>query len=284
MKKASDEIALSVPKVDVIIEMRDARIPKSSRNPVLDQLRMGKPCLRILTKKDLADPEVTKLWIEELEKVDGGRAFDVETHDSGIGRRILSLCRDLAPKGLKRPIRAMIVGIPNVGKSTLLNTLAGKRLAKVGNQPAVTRQQQTVTLGKGKDRMDILDTPGILWPNLADRKGAYRLAVSGAVKDTAMDYREAALFAAVYLVRNYPDILLQRYPLKEIPESPHVLLEEIGRMKGCLLKGGVVDDHRAAERFIHDFRTGKMGRISLERPGDEETENPEETVPASESV
>lgn len=278
MKKAKDEIALIMPKVDVVIEMRDARLPGSSRNPVLDELRKRKPCLRILSKKDLADPVVTRKWIEELEKEDRIRALDVETHDSGIGGRILDLCRSLAPPEIKRPIRAMIVGIPNVGKSTLLNTLAGRRLAKVGNQPAVTRQQQTVTLGKGKNRMDILDTPGILWPNLADRKGAFRLAVSGAVKDTAMDFREAAIFALVYLLRNYPETLMERYSLDVLPDSPFVLLEEIGKRKGCLLKGGVVDDHRASERFIHDLRTGKLGRISLEKPLDDETEDHVESV------
>jgi ribosome biogenesis GTPase A len=122
--------------------------------------------------------------------------------------------------------------------------------------------------------MDILDTPGILWPNLSDHKGAYRLAVSGAIKDTAMDYRDAALFAATYLMRNYADMLIQRYSLKVLPESPYELLEEVGRQKGCLLKGGVVDDHRAAEKFIHDYRSGKMGRVSLENPLD--LENPPE--------
>jgi ribosome biogenesis GTPase A len=266
MKKARDEITQTLPKVDVVIEMRDARLPESSRNPVLDELRRGKPCLRILSKKDLADPDITLQWIAELEKEKGIRAFDAETHDSALGDRIIALCRKLAPPQIRRPVKTMIVGIPNVGKSTLLNTLAGRRLAKVGNQPAVTRNQQIVTIGKGKDRMDILDTPGILWPNLADRKGAFRLAVSGAVKDTAMDYREAALFAAVYLMRNYPEILINRYSLKGLPDSPFALIEEIGRRKGCLLKGGVVDEHRASERFIHDFRTGQMGRISLEKP------------------
>jgi len=268
MKKARDEIALTIPKVDVIIEMRDARLPGASRNPVLDELRKGKPCLRILSKKDLADPLVTQQWIVELEKEIHIRAFDAETHDHSIGEKILSLCRQLADPRIKRPIKAMIVGIPNVGKSTLLNTLAGRRLAKVGNQPAVTRTQQAVRIGKGKECMDILDTPGILWPNLSDHKGAYRLAVSGAIKDTAMDYREAALFAATYLMRNYADMLIQRYSFNELPESPYELLEEIGRRKGCLLKGGVVDDYRAAERFIHDYRSGKMGRVSLENPLD----------------
>ncbi len=268
MKKARDEITKTVPKVDVIIEIRDARLPLSSRNPVLEELRKGKPCLRLLTKNDLADPAVTRQWIDELEKEKQIRALDVETHDSTIGDKILDLCRKLADPALRRPVKAMIVGIPNVGKSTLLNTLAGRKLAQVGNQPAVTRVQQIVRLGKGKAAMDIFDTPGILWPNLSDRKGAYRLAVSGAIKDTAMDYREASLFAATYLMRHYADILIKRYALSALPEDPSEFMDAVGRKTGCLLKGGVVDPHRAAERFVHDFRSGKMGRISLEKPGD----------------
>ncbi len=274
MKKAIDEIVQTLPRVDVIIEMRDARLPLSSRNPVLGDLRQGRPCLIILSKKDLADPEATAQWITAFEKEEGIRAIDAETHDRSIGNRILATCRKLTPENRRRPLKAMIVGIPNVGKSTLLNNLAGRRVAQVGNQPAVTKSQQMLTLGKGAARMDILDTPGILWPNLADRKGAYRLAVSGAIKDTAMDYREAALFAAVNLMRHYPGILVQRYNLESLPDSPAVLLEEIGRRKGCLLKGGIVDEHRASERFIHDFRTGQLGRISLERPGDDDLQNP----------
>lgn len=275
MKKARDEIVQTLPRVDVIIEMRDARLPLSSRNPVLGELRQGRPCLIILSKKDLADPEATAQWISAFEKEEGIRAMDAETHDRSIGDRILTICRKLTPENRRRPLKAMIVGIPNVGKSTLLNTLAGRRVAQVGNQPAVTKTQQTLTLGKGPGKMDILDTPGILWPNLADRKGAYRLAVSGAIKDTAMDYREAALFAAVHMMRHYPLLLIQRYGLDTLPDSPAALLEAIGRRKGCLLKGGVVDDHRASERFIHDFRTGQLGRISLERPGDDDLQNPD---------
>ena len=268
MKKARDEIGEAIPKVDVVIEMLDARLPASSRNPVLDELRRGKPCVRILSKKDLADPVVTRQWIAELEKEKLIRAIDVETHDSYLGKILPDICRSLTGKRSKRAVRAMIVGIPNVGKSTLLNTLVGKRLAKVGDQPAITRHKQTITIGWGVDGIDISDTPGILWPNLENRKGAFRLAVSGAIRDTAMDYREAALFAGQYLMQNYPGELIQRYSLKQLPESTFALIEEIGRRTGCLLKGGVVDTQRAAERFIHDYRSGKIGRISLEKPQD----------------
>ena len=266
MKKARDEITEAIRRMDVIIELLDARLPRSSSNPVLDELRQNKPCIRLLTKKDLADPLITEKWIGDIKKEPSVTAIDVETHDTILGKILPNLCRKIIGRPLKRPVRAMIVGISNVGKSTLINTLVGRRLAKVGDQPAITRHQQTVQIVPGPDGLDISDTPGILWPNLENKNGAYRLALSGAIRDTAMDYRDVALFAGNYLLGNYSDALVQRYKLNRLPETASLLIEAIGRRRGCLIKGGLVDTHKAAELFIHDFRTGKIGRISLESP------------------
>lgn len=270
MKKARDEITEAIRRMDVVIELLDARLPRSSSNPVLDELKGNKPCIRILTKKDLADPLITEKWIREFEKNPSIKAIDVETHDMILGKILPNLCQKIIDRPLKRAVRAMIVGIPNVGKSTLMNTLAGRRLAKVGDQPAITRHQQTVQIVPGPGGLDISDTPGILWPNLENKKGAFRLAFSGAIRDTAMDYREVALFGCEFLLKNHGDILIQRYKLSSLPETATLLLENIGRKRGCLIKGGLVDTHKAAEIFVHDFRSGKIGRISLESPIDEE--------------
>lgn len=268
MKRARDEITEAIGRIDVIIEMLDARLPSSSRNPVLDELRQNKPCIRILNKCDLADPSTTELWIKELEKEDSIRALAVEAHDASLVKTLPALCRELIHISLKRPARAMVVGIPNVGKSTLINTLAGRRLAKVGNQAAITRHQQTVQIPCKQEMMDISDTPGILWPNLENQKGAYRLAASGAIRDTAMDYEDVAHFAGDFLLQRYPEALMSRYKLKQLPETVSLLIEDIGKKRGCLIKGGLIDLHKASEIFIHDLRSGKLGRISFEQPLD----------------
>lgn len=270
MKKARDEITEGMTRIDVVIEMLDGRLPGSSRNPVLDELRQNKPCLRLLNKSDLADPAITALWIEALEKDRTIRALAVEAHDPALAKTLPALCRRLVTIPMKRPVRAMVVGIPNVGKSTLINTLVGRRLAKVGNQPAITRHQQTVQILCGQETMDISDTPGILWPNLENRKGAYRLAASGAIRETAMDYEDVAQFTATYLIGHYPEALMSRYGFKQLPDTATALLEAIGRKRGCLVRGGRIDMHKASEAMIHDLRSGKLGRISLEEPQEPE--------------
>lgn len=266
MKKARDEISSAIRKIDVVIELLDARLPVSSSNPVLDELRAKKPCIRILNKSDLADPDITKLWVDEMEKVENIKALPLVAHEKSVVKTLPEMCRMLTAGQLKRAVRAMVVGIPNVGKSTLINTLAGRKLAKTGNQPAITRHQQKVQIKSGRDGMDISDTPGILWPNLEDKEGAYRLAASGAIRETAMDYQDVAMTISGYLITNYPELLMSRYKLKEPPAKPVTLLEEIGRRRGCLKKGGIVNIHKAAEVFINELRGGKIGRISLEKP------------------
>ncbi len=267
MFKAQKQIAEVIRSFDVIIEVLDARLPASSANPLLQQLRGDKPCVKILNKNDLADPAVTKAWVRHFEKEHGVRALPLEARQRGEAANISKLCKRLAPHRNKPgiPLRAMVIGIPNVGKSTLINTLAGKKIARVGDKPAITTCPQQVDLRNG---ILLSDTPGLLWPNLEDQTGAYRLATSGAIGDNAIDYVDISLFAAGFMMRRYPEQVCTRYKLTALPESPTALVEEIGRRRGCLVSGGAIDMHRAAEIFLRELRGGQIGRVSLEEPGD----------------
>ena len=266
MNTARKQIAEAMPKIDVAIEVLDARLPASSGNPLLAELRQHKPFIKVLNKADLADPLITKDWIRFFEKNGKGlRALAINAGNKKEATRVPNLCRSLVPHRGKpgRPLRIMIMGIPNVGKSTLINTLAGRRIAKVGDRPAITRCAQQIDLRSG---VLLYDTPGILWPNLEDQQGAYRLAASGAIGDNAMDYQAVALFAAEYLMQTYGEFLAERYKLKTLDVEPIELLDEIGRRRGCLGPGGSVDSYRAAEALLRDSPGGKLGRISLEAP------------------
>ena len=289
MTKARRLIAESMPSKDVIIEVLDARMPRSSENPVVAELRRHKPVIKVLSKSDLADPEITKAWIRFFEEEvhpspgDGlapGKvvAIALTTQRPGEAKtKLPELCKRLAlhPKGPGKTPRVMIVGIPNVGKSTLINTLMDRKVAKVGDEPAVTKGQQTVTLKSG---MTISDNPGIMWPKIEDEDASLRLAFGGAIPDSAIDYETVGLWGARYLLERYPKLLLARYKLKALPETPIALLEEIGKRRGGLRAGGIVDLHKAADALIHDFRQGAIGRISLESPPEPETPQDDEPL------
>ncbi len=266
MTKARRILAESMPAQDVIVEVLDARMPAASANPVVTEIRKQKPCIKVLNKSDLADPVVTKAWLQHFEGSPSVVAIAVSANQpSDVKTRIPALCKRLAlhPRGPGKTVRVMVVGIPNVGKSTLINTLMGRSVAKVGDEPAVTKSQQQVTL---KDGMMLSDNPGILWPKIENEEIAYRLALGGAIPDTAMDYESVATFAARYFLRRYPQLLIARYKLKELPPAEDALLAEIGRRHGCLKSGGNVDLHKAADILLHAFRKGVLGRISLEAP------------------
>ncbi|BCS52809.1 ribosome biogenesis GTPase YlqF [Geobacter sp. SVR] len=265
MGKAHEQMTELIRRTDVVIEILDARLPLSSSNHQLEELRRSKPCIKVLNKQDLADPAVTREWVRHFEREKGVRALPLSARQQGDAKQLIKLCRALVPKRGNPgfPVRAMVAGIPNVGKSTLINTLAGRSLAKVGDKPAITTCNQQIELKNG---IVLFDTPGLLWPDLADQAGAYRLATSGAIGANAFDCTVVAFFAVEYLCRRYPDLLRGRYKLAELPENSTIAIEEIGRCLGCLAAGGRVDMNRAAEAFLRELRSGKIGRISLEEP------------------
>ncbi len=268
MNTARKQIAEAMPKIDLAIEVLDARLPAASGNPLLADLRRQKPFIKVLNKADLADPQVTGNWIRYFEGSGRGlRALAINAANSKEAARLPKLCRSLVPqRGVPgRPLRVMVMGIPNVGKSTLINTLAGKRIARVGDRPAITRSAQQIDLRNG---VMLFDTPGILWPNLEDQQGAYCLAASGAIGDNAMDYPSVARFAVDYLMKRYPEMLMRRYKITTLPATADQVLEEIGRRRGCLEAGGRVDAHRTAEVLLRDLQSGRIGRISLETPSE----------------
>lgn len=277
MYKANKEIRKTLSKVDLVIEILDARIPYSSENPLLAQLRGDKPCIKVLSKSDLADPVATATWQTYLEQQWGVRSLALTTKQPDRFCQLSELCRKMVPgrsEGIK-PIHSLIVGIPNVGKSTLINILAGRVIAKTGNEPAVTKTQQRINLGNG---IVLSDTPGVLWPNIENPHSGYRLAATGAIKDTAIDSDDVAYFTAEYLLQAYPERLMARFQLAALPESADELMEVIGRKRGCLRAGGFIERDKVARLLIGELRSGQLGRITLETPSMMEQELVEQEI------
>jgi len=269
MHKARKKIKECMPQIDIVIEVLDARIPYSSENPLVNELREDRLCIKLLNKSDLADPAVTKLWQRYYEADRGVKALPIIAEKKSEARQLTKLISNTAKSMLGernlelKPARVMILGIPNVGKSTLMNCLAGKTLAKVGNEPAITKRQQNIRLADG---ISLSDTPGLLWPKVDDVDSGYRLAVTGAIRNTAIEFEDVALYAAEFFLEYHPDVMLKRYKLKQLPKDGITLLEEIGRRRGALRAGGHVDLHKASEVLLNEYRGGLLGRISLETP------------------
>ncbi|WP_457554095.1 ribosome biogenesis GTPase YlqF [Desulfobacula sp.] len=266
MLETKNLLIKTISKVDLILEILDARLPQASANPFLNKISQDKFRLKVLNKSDLADPEQTKRWLDYFETQKKTPAIAICGSKKSQAYAALNYCVDKIARNRARKLKVMVIGIPNTGKSTILNTLAGKKIAKTGNVPAITRHQQRTSL---KNNIDIYDTPGILWPVIEPQKRAYILAASGAISDTAIDYNDIAFFAAGLLINRYPELLMQRYPfLKNLPDDELTLIEKIGAARGCLKKGGILDYQKASETLIRDLRSGKIGKISFETPED----------------
>ena len=255
-----------IKEIDVVIEMLDARLPGSSANPMLAELIKGKPALKVLSKQDVADPQRTALWLAHYNAMPDVRAIGLDTSMTSPAKALIDACQQLAPNrgGMVKPMRVLICGIPNVGKSTLINTLKGKRSAKTGDEAGITKTEQRIALA---DDFYLYDTPGVLWPRIIVSQSGYNLAASGAIGVNAYDEEEVALELLNYLIPHYPEALYARYKVNDIgTHTDEQLLEAIGRHRGAVQSGGRVNTTKAAHIVIQDFRSTALGRITLETP------------------
>lgn len=269
MHKAQKEIREILPQVDMIIEILDARIPFSSENPMIAQLRGDKPTLKIFNKSDLADTEKTQLWQDYFEQHKNIKTLALNAQQADRKAQIFSLIDKMFPRddSSVKVIHALIMGIPNVGKSTLINTLANRPIAKTGNEPAVTKILQRIKL---EDNITLFDSPGMLWPNIENEHTGYRLAITGGIKETAFELPDIASYAIEYLLQAYPERLMERFQLGELPvhdPAPDLaFLEIIGRQRGCLVSGRQVDLDKISRILITEIRDGYLGNLTFELP------------------
>jgi ribosome biogenesis GTPase A len=267
MSSARKKAAETMARTDVVIEVLDARIPEASSNPMIHELRRfrQRPCLKLLNKTDLADPEATRAWLEHFNRQPDVKAVAISCKKPAEVARVPALAQALAPHrndGTK-PLRILIMGIPNVGKSTLMNALLKRRVAKVGDEPAVTKSQQTFDLGA---HMTITDTPGLMWPKIEHDSDGFMLAACHAIGRNAVIDEEVAAFLGNLLVARYPQRLVERYKVDTAALDGVALLEAVARRRGCLMKGGGLDLEKASRLLLDDFRCGALGQISLETP------------------
>ncbi len=267
MNAARKKAAETMEVTDMVIEVVDARLPEASSNPMVHELRLyrQRPCLKVLNKADLADPAVTQEWLNYFNAQPNTKAVAISCKKPGDAAKVPPLCQILAPHRNSniKPLRMMIMGIPNVGKSTLINALLGRKVAKVGDEPAVTKNQQRFELSP---RMTLTDTPGMLWPKIAYESDGYMLAASHAVGRNAVDDGEVATYLAELLLKNYAGLVAERYGFAVAELDGTAVIEAIAKRRGYLLKGNTPDFEKAAQTLLVDYRTGVLGRISLETP------------------
>ena len=266
MHSTKKAIAERLPEIDVVIELLDARLPGSSANPLLAELTRGKPALKVLNKQDLAEPELTDSWLAHYRALPGTHALGLDASVTAPARQLIAACRALVPLrgGMVKPVRVLICGIPNVGKSTLINTLIGQRAAKTGDEPGITKVEQKIMLASD---FQLFDTPGMLWPRIVVEQSGYHLAASGGIGRNAYDEEEVALALLANVRQRHGERLQARYKLDDLAAlGDEAVLAEIGRKRGGLLAGGRVNMQKAAEVAINDFRSGAWGRITLEAP------------------
>ena len=273
MTKAKRAMKEDIKLIDLVIELVDARVPLSSRNPDIDDLAKGKARMVLLNKSDLADERVNAQWAAWFE-AKHIHAVKVDSRNKGTLKQVQSVvqeaCKEKIERDRKRgimnrPIRTMVVGIPNVGKSTFINSFAGKACAKTGNKPGVTKGNQWIRLNK---TLELLDTPGILWPKFEDQAVGLKLALIGSINDQILNKDDLACRCIRILKERYPGMVSQRFGLETEDKEPAAILEDVARLRSCLMKGGELDIARAAAMVLDDFRSGKLGRVTLERPED----------------
>ena len=276
MTKAKRAMQEDIKLVDLVIELVDARIPLSSRNPDIDELGKNKARLVLLNKADLADEACNARWMKWFQE-QGCQAIQINSRNGNglkqIQGAVLVACKEKIERDrrrgiLNRPVRAMVVGIPNVGKSTFINSYAGRACAKTGNKPGVTKGNQWIRLNK---TLELLDTPGILWPKFEDQSVGLKLALIGSIKDDILNVEELALELIGFLKKHYEGCLTARYQTAD-EEEPLEILRQVAKVRACLLRGGELDLGKAANLLMDDFRSGKLGRITLEFPPAAETE------------
>ena len=266
MKKTRELIQENLKLVDAVLEVIDARIPRSSRNPIIDELVKGKKRILVFNKSDLADNEATKAWAEEFQR-QGFRSLTTNCMSGEGTVRLLKRLENLQEEknrgqARKKPYRLMIVGVPNVGKSSLINRLTGRKSTQTGDRPGVTKGKQWLSL---PGNMQLLDTPGILWPKFEDPEVGLNLAFCGSIKDEILDVASLALELISLLQREYPELLAQRYKLEELPQTPLETMEAAAQKRGCILPGKKIDYERIARVVLDEFRAGKIGKITLEK-------------------
>jgi ribosome biogenesis GTPase A len=262
MAKAKREINEKRKIIDVIVEVVDARMPLESRNPDIKEIIQNKKHIILLNKMDLADPVVNDQWIKYFRKYENSQALLINANQSKHIQNVIEIVKSYK-KTNKRDVKCLICGIPNVGKSTIINSLAKKSSAKTGNKPGVTKGQQWI---KTKDNLTILDTPGLLWPKFEDQQVGLHLAWIGTIKDTIIDIENCSFELLVFLIENYPDLLEKRYGIQLNNMEYHEVFEEIARKRGYILKNSNFDYMRTSEMLMNEFKNGKIGRISIERP------------------
>ena len=269
MKKTRELIQENLKMVDAVIEVIDSRIPVSSRNPIIDELVKSKPRIIVLNKSDLADDELNRRW-EEAFREEGNRALSMNCMSGAGVKALFKLLEKMAAEKnrdrvMQRPYRLMIVGVPNVGKSSLINRRTGRKSAQTGDRPGVTKGKQWLKLA---NNMQLLDTPGILWPKFEDPKAGLNLAFCGSIKDEILDVPTLGMELIGVLAENYPKLLEERYKLEEIAETPLENMENMAVKRGCILPGKRIDYERIGRLVLDEFRGGKIGRITLESPED----------------
>ena len=266
MKKTRDLIQQNLKMVDAVVEVIDARIPVSSRNPIIDELVRGKPRIIVLNKSDLADENASRAWTEAL-RTDGSRTLAMNCMSGGGLKELFRLLERMESeknrdRAMQKAYRLMIVGVPNVGKSSLINRMTGKKSAQTGDRPGVTKGKQWLKLQNG---MQLLDTPGILWPKFEDPKAGMNLAFCGSIKDEILDIPTLGMELISVLAENYPQLLAERYKLDGIAETPLENMENMALKRGCILPGKRIDYERIGKLVLDEFRSGKIGRITLEQ-------------------